>query len=122
MESGPVLDVEIATRVMRWPVVTWDAGAEAGWPDTPHVRKPTWTDRLFPNDGSEEWRPSSFMAAAWDVVETMRDRGWTFAIEVHSDIAKGATASFDRAGCIGSGWSGSVPLAICRAALEALDT
>ena len=122
MESGRALDVLVATRLMRWPVVTWDAGTERGWPDTPHVRKPSWTDSLIPHDGREEWQPSSSMAAAWNIVETMRFRGWTFEISVDRDISRGATAYFLRAGCQGVGRSGSVALAICRAALEALDT
>lgn len=117
---GPALDVEVATRVMRWPIVTWDAGS--AWPSEPHVRKPSWTVALIPHDGRNEWRPSDSLSASWDVLGAMLDRGWSFTLLVDSDHEQGAIAHFNRAGCEGRGIGESVPLAICRAALEALDT
>lgn len=65
---------------------------------------------------------ASDMGHAWKVVEEMRKHGWRFEMEVSPDFARGATATFSRAGCEGRASAGTPMLAICRAMLEARAT
>ena len=100
MQAGRELDALVSEKVMgiKWPGVFWD-----GDPDSHFFNR-----RAYSTD----------IAAAWQVVEKLKERGFGFWL----------TASGDCWFEDSNGWritskadgSNSVPLAICRAALEAV--
>ena len=104
MPAGPEMDGLVATKVMEWEQV--DSFA---WCDSDGTVR-TWDVR----DGNpiRHWHPSTDIACAWEVLEKLRrhifqlsdDEGWccTFSMRFN---AKADTA----------------PLAICRAALKAVE-
>jgi hypothetical protein len=114
--EGRALDAEVAERVMgldlSWRRVTLDG--------TNRDLGPVRNVLAYSTD----------IAAAWDVVEHMEARCWWFALETFPNphgINDGATvtARFKATGMPGQhdgvGKAEDAPLAICRAALKALD-
>lgn len=57
---------------MEWPIVEWDHKI-GRWPSTPHIRKASWTNLLFPIRDYEDWTPSNYITNAWDVVERISE-------------------------------------------------
>lgn len=137
---GRELDAEVAERVFG-----------ATWQDSDAVDRHIWRllhmegdpDRRLSSDGGtlclasggvvrtlDNLRMySTDIAAAWSAVDEMRNRGFLFHLSTASIDLGGATVSahFWRLGDIAIGQHGSpshaesAPLAICLAALEALD-
>jgi hypothetical protein len=60
---------------------------------------------------------STDIAAAWEVVEKLKPDDWAFRVEVLDDGDWWASFS-----ATAESWAGTVPLAICRAALKAALT
>lgn len=121
MEAGRELDALVAERVMGIEVrdgsrVTciqvWQRGV--GWKDGP-----AGSCLVLPDPYSTD------ITAAWQVVEKMRERGYEVCIGLISD---GVFCRIDgepgeRIGHASVDWrDGSTPLAICRAALAAVET
>lgn len=105
LEAGPELDAAIARRVMGWTDLQGSAGLY--WEDG---------DRLPRKD---TFKPSTDIADAWRVVESMKEDGWRIQFsgwDSHGDVS----CEFFKLGCVGYYIEGpTAPLAICRAALKA---
>lgn len=111
MEAGRALDKRIAEEVMGWRF-------NYGW----------WTAQDGENVWiANYWSPSTSIQAAWQVVEKM---GAEWHAVVRSPFQDGEPywAGFTTKGC--TGWNGrpdhqasadTAPLAICRAALKAME-
>ena len=129
MEAGRELDALVAERVMDWRwLVSQVSGRRALFPPD---HAPEWFGRVA--DGSEpltdQWDTrlphySTDIAAAWQVVEKMRERwpvvrlevdveGWR--VEIHTDEG---TPSYYRP--VAEDYADTWPLAICRVALKAV--
>lgn len=141
-KPGPELDAEVATRVMEWerealpPASDYGPTTRAYWVDRKTKRRMlsemgtsgrTWDNRAFRRN-SRIWSPSTSIADAWEVVEKlmadnwMLDMGWGkpdwwvcfFAPDDIDRLAyRGEAEAFSRAP--------TAPLAICLAALEAVE-
>jgi hypothetical protein len=115
MQAGPQLDFLIGTKVMGWRLECFADAKQTpiGWVDkdvTKYIATP-------------EWSPSTNIAHAWQVVEALELRGglisqmysqggcWSVGIE--PDPGSGLTPCYRAVG-------ETAPLAICRAALEAM--
>ncbi len=114
MNAGPEMDALVATQVMGWTRDSWVE--EDGWYAGVRVHGPWKRDGVTAT--THNWKPSENIAHAWEVVEKMRatnpqryvsinnsifDPGWIVWID-----SKDNTARHE-----------SLPLAICRAALQA---
>lgn len=117
LPAGRELDALVAKRVMRW----------------------TWASEWY-EKGIPDWLPhySSEIAAAWEIVEKLVERGWYFEIRTpsrvyktvditwHSRIRDAEHGTWDRYGGDSDGVIGddlraeTLPLAVCRAALLAV--
>ena len=114
LEPGPELDRLVAERVV-------------GWSDAKDVSK------YYPGDGvwrspdghplhGERWSPSSDIAAAWEVVDHLASKGFSFTL-----LQTGENHFLVKVWNNDPGWNrvknpvafeiGPAPLAICRAAL-----
>jgi len=71
MRAGVELDALVAEKVMGW---------RKRYPNDPQLVW-YWADAtgLFER-AKQTWRPSTSIAAAWDVVERMRQLGWTVSL------------------------------------------
>jgi hypothetical protein len=119
LEAGRELDALVAERVMGW-VLTLSPRSIAEADDEEWWSMPSGLVRHV-----DYWRPSTDIAAAWEVVEKLRDLGFFLDISVAVD-------RFDvdmRADRMPSDWwlregplaeATTAPLAICRAALQAI--
>lgn len=114
LEAGPELDANVAERVFGWTGCQVQHGRFAGYP---------------PNSGQFTFgRPySTDIAAAWLVVERMRDRGYWVRIEDYTD---GWRVTFsvpskdepdDWLNDVMLSEAGTMPAAVCDAALEVLE-
>jgi len=122
LEPGPELDRLIAERVMGW-----EEGVE-------FFRRNGWiivNGRRIPNRaaGTElDWSPSTDIAAAWEVVKKMLGSGW--GCEIYSPNNPCALEDIDKWVVVFAkselfdyrAKASSAPLAICRAALLAMET
>jgi hypothetical protein len=139
MPAGAEIDALVATRVMGWPTIGMNTPfREAGNAHGVVVREDDgWLKPMrFARVGDacpldDSWRPSTDIAAAWQVVEAVIHRGRY----VHDDNRDGMTDCrlmfhpYDRTWECRFSWSSaysveasdfSLPLAICRAALLAV--
>jgi hypothetical protein len=66
------------------------------------------------------WRPTSSIAAAWEVVEKMRSNGWEFELDSDVDRINEWCATFVTLSAVERGISPKAPEAICLAALRAV--
>ncbi len=111
MEAGRELDALVAEKVMGW-VVHHRNTAHYVLPNMKEYK----VEALV-----NEWRPSQNIAAAWQVVEKMHERGEEVYIEYGFSLKakkKLYYAWFDqRPGPIAQGET--APLAICQAAIHA---
>lgn len=114
------LVIELAEKVMGWTMAEHETGG-------------TFNRRIIPawRDAQghlvayfSEWAPLADLADAWRLVDALRLKGYTVTIEALPDaptvvdvswVEDGACFRVSRPG-------GTVPLAICRAALAALAT
>jgi len=124
--SGRMLDAAIAEHVMRWheqvdydyspPQINWVTANGEFIEIKYDVRNPENVNSLW------GWCPSESIKAAMQVVEKMREQGWSFACTLYE--GKLPYASF----CKGTARSSrnadadTLPLAICRAALATVKT
>ncbi len=106
------LDAEVAEKVMGW-----HCDGEFNWRDENNVMQ-DWVD---------SWWPSTDIADAWQVVEKMQERGAVFGYQTIKEGVRGNFAWFGVLPTPASsfhedfyGEGETAPLAICRAALEAL--
>jgi hypothetical protein len=136
--AGRGLDAEVAERVMGEPMPVYTSGdavlARQLAGDVTRSELGCWTEVCRYDEGDvPRWIPRPFstdIAAAWEVVEHMEARWWWFALETFPNphgINDGATvtARFKATAMPGQhdgvGKAEDAPLAICRAALKALD-
>lgn len=106
------LDVAVAMKVMGWRLL--QGRHENGWA--------LWVDGEGNERSAGEWHPSSLIGTAWEVVERLRHEGYTVVMSVYRD----GWATCELPGWrsevgIGMGLKASdrtLPIAICRAALE----
>jgi hypothetical protein len=119
LEAGRELDTLVAEKVMGWtkwrsPVVPRGSAEPDCW---------LTNDRTSPTFKIAHWSPSTDIACAWQVVERMRDRG--FALELHYEFGCSIqwVADFSNDGWSSTGeqLGDTAPLAICRAALAAVE-
>jgi len=118
MKAGRELDALIAEKVMGW-----EFHANAGWYE-PGMWETNTACRAAPC-GVRGWRPSTRIQDAWQVVEKLMEKGWSCNIIYH-----------DPGDCLCEFWGGkygnkhwreivnhqpSIPLAICLAALKAVE-
>lgn len=106
------LDRQVAERVMGWK--TREQEGHLMVENNPGCGDLAWTPH---------WEPSTSIADAWLVVEAMREKGWWMYCEL-SD--KGAWVGYTTFGGISKGdppgvLASTMPEAICRAALTALE-
>lgn len=122
MEAGRQLDAMIAEKVMGYAHPPWQAGAKTANPNGCHWSCSVCNPAPF----------SSSIAAAWQVVEKRSHSGVDFYLERHpngethwarfNDTTQG---TFNADGCqdkrLGDADAQTAPLAICRAALKAVQ-
>jgi hypothetical protein len=110
LQAGPELDWSMAENVMGWHVGPVDDDwLTAANEHTGYTKGTCFSD--FP-----VWRPSTGIAAAWQVVERLREKG--IAITVSTMGPRGQTSAFPTQNGMQSPmtWADTAPLAICRAA------
>ena len=133
--TGPELDNLIATRIMKWVEVNPRDSAAFWRPDNPFC---TVNEYMAPLN----WSPSSDMAAMGDVVKQMKDDGYLLELRTYPDpkpdqpgITTGCRfRTYDEidkewssipqwypGDDERSGYADTIPLAICRAALVAVN-
>lgn len=129
MPAGPELDAEISRLVFNRPLRLADrVKINDRWVDTP-----TWIDDWYTPEemgagtsaGMKPPRYSTDMAAAWGVVEKMRGRDLCMDLMCYPHGGSGWWCSFDSPLSSFRRWQArsceTAPLAICRAALQALE-
>lgn len=122
MPAGREMDARVAETVMGWLVV--EGGGE-DWYERLVTRWPCLV--MFPAGNvclhrseygeSESWKPSTDIAAAWEVVEHLQKSGWWLLLTSPRKSTPLWTAVLP--GLVYSE-SETAPLAICRAALLAV--
>lgn len=125
MPAGPELDLHVIRKVLG--IRTYDSWDHAYKDNESVFRGYPFAVRehdaviIFTGSSHYEFRPSTDIAAAWQVVEKLRERGWE-RLGLYTDRAH-ARATFRQLG--GSGVvqadGTSVPHAICLAALNAME-
>ena len=123
MEAGKEMDALVAERVMGWKV---DKESYSTWVAI------TDTYLFFPLVGMTKgswgnWTPSTDISAVWQVVEKMSET-WEFSLNYQDNKYKfllwkpeWVTSNLYQARECKEGVSNTVPLAICRAALKAVE-
>ena len=120
--AGRELDVRVAAEVMGWTPRYVPEGSLLNAPES-------WGELDYWQTSSARvpcgWSPSTDIAAAWEVVEKMRADGWVMSLD-HDCYGDGRSAGTDV-----KFWKHRVaeheahavtaPLAICLAALEAMN-
>lgn len=109
------LDARVATEVMGWVVAWSDADMPEGWQLSDYQEHPSYSSGTF---NFNLPRFSTRIEDAWTVVHNLL-AGWTFDL---TGWRGGWTARFTNEDfrCYGKGETES--LAICRAALDAIET
>lgn len=121
--AGRDLDSLVAEKVMGR---TWDETLcrVCGWPIVPDGETGCWSSncsmRPLPLSHADAPRPYSIdPAAAWQVVERMREDGWQCVISSRAD---GWYVLFERGHDSIDAEADTMPLAVCRAALAAITS
>jgi hypothetical protein len=118
--TGRALDAEVAERVFNHEVIYPYRDSHL------HQRNSAWRNYPWRKNAqafggtSEVPRYSSDIAAAWQVVERMRERGWLIHIHTLMDgylVIALETQPSERATQL---WCRNLPQGLCRAALAAL--
>ncbi len=134
MEAGPELNALVATDVLEW---KWCLPYKItiGGVGRPYPPAGAW---LLPSGSYEtNFRPSEYIATAWEVVEKMttQEKGWGVSLIENSELGTEWSCEFWRSGKRYSGNGNyydervgdmivgpcTAPLAICRAALKAVE-
>jgi hypothetical protein len=126
LAPGPELDALVAEKVMGW---KQSAVNGIYWVDQEGKVRARRRSLMF----EKMWAPSSDIAAAWEVVEKLSDRFMFSLDQVHKNTKDGKprpaqwAAGFlslnpSDGAAYWSERSETAPLAICRAALKAVDT
>jgi len=117
LEPGPELDRLVAERVMGWKEGKDFGVGESGivW----YIRE---GPKYFERTRIEAWSPSTDIAAAWQVVEKLANRGIVVVVESEGALNNIYEVLFYRWGsdAIVGIARGSICEAICRAALLAV--
>lgn len=141
MEAGRELDALIAEKLFGWKV-RWDAMPPEGFDHAVEVWAPGWeADKPARYAWCDEWPQtcaslpagavslptySTNIAAAWQVVEAFRARGprfwWSLETAGWNVLDAQGVRLFEGSVAIADGGANTMPLAICRAALAALET
>ena len=126
-QAGRELDIEIAEKVMGWPVIRFgDARTDTPFP---HVTiEPSTFLSLWRQAGREErWSPSRDIADAWELVERLglwliRDEGhWIACQPEPDDVYVDAVTGIIDGHLQNIAAADTAPLAICLAALKAME-
>jgi hypothetical protein len=117
MQVGRELDALVAERVMgkvfrRYPLGSVGAESMGGW-------EPFFEDGTITFGGPPRY--SADMADAWAVVEAMRGRGWRIDLAQASDDSWGAEFYRLDSERTATAQMDTAALAICRAALAAVE-
>jgi len=125
LTPGRELDAKVAEKVMGWIREDGHEG-EIGWIHPPYDDKRIHWAAEWDNAGLPNWLPkfSTESAAAWEVVEKLRDDGFIVTIEGDDDRV-GVTITEIGGGDIGTCWIAERNRdaeAICIAALKATET
>ena len=130
LEAGRELDALVAEKVMGWlPLGIGTKGITAlgkgslaaGWVGFWDGSWTRWTSMPEPTDDDEEratlWSPSTDIAAAWEVVESPAcENGHKFQLwQEHGAWGARISGMYEADDC------DTTPLAICRAALKAVE-
>lgn len=127
MQAGPEMDARVVNEVMGGSVENPDAGSidASIWYynciNDSICGTPYYFDRMGKYYHTwHPFKPSTSIAAAWTVVEKMRERGWGFCLEYDNKelfVIFHTRSTLDNAvtDC------DSMPLAICKAALMAME-
>lgn len=114
-EPGPELDAEIARRVFGYEILPY--------------RNADNSATFFADGALYRLTPgySTDIAAAWQIVQKMHDDGWTVHLQCYTNPhdVRGWSCTFVRPGAMGAvavSYFSQAPLAICRAALDALTS
>ena len=123
MEAGPDLDALVAERVMG---LVWDESLcrVCGWKLTPDYCRPdNCSMRPMPlRQADGHAAHSTDIAAAWGVVEYLKHHGFShFQVWGHLDVWHSAFANVDHEFWSNEVMAPTAPLAICRAALKAVQ-
>ena len=141
LQAGNELDTIIATKVMGWRRLSWhDYHATLGIRDARTTTLTygwhTATGEMVDNRAEDcddyycpeaAWSPSTNIAAAWQVVEKLGNwHGFDFRLWLEYDANGQWQAGWFENGYDGlesrcSAMAGTAPLAVCRAALKAID-
>lgn len=126
------LDAAVAEKVMGWRLTWLDRSyhsAGEGWSQRPvdsksecrHDPIAYWTDAKDRSlNEVSEWEPSSDISDAVEVVEKMREQGWSFACTLYEGKLPYASFCKRTAASSRNAEASTLPEAICRAALEAV--
>lgn len=122
MPAGREMRAMIAERIMGWKRARRKSTGEPN-PDhdlwvTEITHIATWPDRYAPHI----WAPDRDIAAAWEVVEKMRDEFWGIDVTADDHYWGCEFWRFDGSHKRIHGAGEKAPLAICRAALLAYQT
>lgn len=111
MDAGPELDALVAQRVFGWTNLA----------ERPVFNQMTMTG--YRADGHPDVVKcySTSIAAAWLVVEHLRTNGWGVTLNMYPQPSTVEVALWDGKGFVRETIRATVPLAICRAALNAVE-
>lgn len=130
LEAGPELDALVAEKVMEWPLD--DQTAEVWFTVAPDGRvfRHDWegrsaSDRSLLKDNLRHWSPSTDIAAAWEVVPKIdafvlrpkKNVGWQCTWRDCGDLRMHVVVNH----CCAAVFADTATLAICRAALAAVE-
>lgn len=110
--AGPELDALVAEKVVEWKAKIFSA---------PDVSDPL---RCHVRDEDDEWQlfqPSTDISAAWEVLARLLERDYWQARLENDGGTWVCTIKDDPLRILGEGRAETGPLAICRAALAAVD-
>lgn len=117
LEAGPELDTLVAEKVMGWKSCHDHMGNEQ-WDTGLHIRNipENPTMKVF-RYGPSPWSPSTDIASAWEVVEKLKqEHGYSVSVNCAGVVAPWGCEINNK-----FVWESTVPLAICCAALAAVE-
>lgn len=119
-------DLAIRERVAR-EVMGLDVAGRGRWSERMccYILACSGDDLLRPEDKEGEHYPlptyETDIAAAWQVVEKMRERGWSMDLTTRRHGGLTTIEMFDADGTFVTAEAATAPMAICLAALAALE-
>ncbi len=110
MKAGSELDNFIAEKVMRWHITTGEYSGKEYWND----------ENDYSPYSVNDFRPSTNISVAWQVVEKIKiEHG--YAVEILETKVRSYCTIKDFTYDISSADAETAPLAICLAALKAVE-